>query len=304
MSGVNNYWLGDQITIYETFTVSGTETNPTGVVFTIVRPDGVTESFEWGVDPEVTNPSTGLFQLAYDAPSIGHYDYRVEASGAVVTAIEGEFNVFSFVPRVDPIYVTALELGAVLRITNPAGDVLDDLDRACNAASRAIDECCDTVFALRDASNDEVRYFTRLSDNLTLIDDAASITSVRVDTNQDGIYDQDWTEGTDYVLLRSSSSSVPPADRPFNRIKVRERSSRWFPRGDQTIEVSGRFGWATTPWQITEAAGLLAQQLFKRRLEAPFGVVSFGIDQPTAVRLIRNDPHMTELLSAFQRIEI
>lgn len=298
----NNYWLGDQITIFETFTVDGTPTDPSAVTITVIRPDGIEESFTTPSD--VVNPSTGYYELAYLPPAIGHYDYRVVGTGTVAAAIENEFHVYSRVPAVgDPLYVTPLELAAALRVA-AEGPLLDDLDRACNAASRAIDEECDTAFALRDASNDEIRYFTPLSTLLCQIDDAASVTSVRVDRNEDGVYEQDWTLDSDFVLVRSSVSSIAPAAKPFNRIKVRQRSGKYFPSGDQVVEVTGRFGWSSTPWQIVEASGLLAQQLFKRRQESPFGIVSFGIDQPTAVRLLRKDPHLCNLLEPFARTEI
>lgn len=300
----NNYWLGDQITIYETFTVNDVLTDPTTTTFIIVRPDGTEDTYVFGIDGEVTNPSVGYYECAYMPLTIGHYDYRVVAAGNVIAAIENEFHVYSRVPDVsDVVYVTPLELAAVLRIS-AEGPLLDDLDRACNSASRAVDEICDSCFALRDDSNDEVRYFTPLSSLLCQIDDAAIVTSVRLDMNEDGTYELDWTLDSDFVLERSSVASLPPAVKPFNRIKVRQRSGKFFPRGDQVVEVTGRFGWSSTPWQIVEATGLLAQQLFKRRQEAPFGIVSYGIDQPTAVKLARSDAHLCMLLDPFGRTEL
>lgn len=192
------------------------------------------------------------------------------------------------------------DLATTLSLPSPSSD--DDLERACFAASGAIDEHCDTVFALSDDSNDEIRSFTPLSSRLCQIDDAASITSVDVDTDEDGVANQTWTLGTDFVLERTSTPSVPLAQRPFNRLIA--RSTKSFPRAEQAVFVTGRFGWSEPPWQVVEAAGLLAQQLYKRRKEAPFGVLSFGIDQPTAMRVLRSDPHLCMLLDPFGPTEV
>lgn len=308
---MNNYWLGDLITIYETFTVydenadpPDVPTNPDAVTFTVVRPDGIEDVYV-DTDPEVANPSTGLFQLEYDPPAVGHYDYRVEGTGAAQAAIEGEFHVYSRVESSPamPQYVTPHELAGALRIA-AEGDAFDDLDRACNTASRAVDEVCDSVFGLSDDSNDEVRVFTALSPSLCQIDDAASVTLVEIDRLESNV----WTEldeGTDFVLERVPVASVRPAERPYNRVLVRQSSSKTFPRGAQTVRVTGRFGWSSTPWQIVEATGLLAQQLFKRRQESPFGVLSFqGGDQAAVVRILRKDPHICELLEPFMPSEL
>jgi hypothetical protein len=228
----------------------------------------------------------------------------VEGTGAATAAIEGEFEVFSKVEgnELYPIYVTAHQLAGALRI-EAEGDAFDDLNRAAHVASRAIDEICDQVFGLLDDSNDEVRLFTRTTSMTCYFDVASSVTEVEVDKFATGSWTV-LTEGTDYVLERVSVASVRQADRPYNRLKLRPRSVNWLPAANQCVRVTGRFGWAETPWQVIEAAGLLGQQLFKRRQEAPFGVISFGIDNATAIRLLKNDPHLCNLLEPFMPVEL
>lgn len=307
---MNNYWLGDQITIFETFTVFDEDadpqdvpTNPDTVTFTIIRPDGTEDTFT-DTDPQVANPDPGVFELAYDPPTIGHYDYRVVGTGAAQAAIENEFHVYSRFnsTSIYPIYVTPIELAGALRI-DPEGDVFDDLDRAVNAASRAIDDECDQVFGLLDDSNDEVRLFTAMSRATCYFDSAGVVTEVAIDR----FAADDWTvltEGTDYVLERVSVNSVRQGDRPYNRVKIRARSVRVLPPDNQCVRITGRFGWATTPPQIIEATGLLAQQFFKRRQEAPFGVVSYASDNSVATRLLQNDPQLCGMIEPFKPTEL
>lgn len=78
------YYLGNEVTVYYTFTVDGVPMSPTTVTFTVELPDETTETFVSGVDPEVTNPSVGVYELAYMPLTSGVYNYKVEGEGAVV----------------------------------------------------------------------------------------------------------------------------------------------------------------------------------------------------------------------------
>jgi hypothetical protein len=87
------YQLGTEVTIFETFTVDDVVTDPTTVTFTVEQPDDTLDVFVFGTDAEVTNPSTGYYELAYLPPSAGTYNYRVVGTGAVAAATEGSFEV-------------------------------------------------------------------------------------------------------------------------------------------------------------------------------------------------------------------
>ena len=90
------YYLGNEVTVFETFTVQGTPTDPTTVTFTVELPDQTTETFVFGVDPEVTNPSVGVYNLAYLPATAGVYQYKVVGEGAVVaTSPTANFTVLS-----------------------------------------------------------------------------------------------------------------------------------------------------------------------------------------------------------------
>lgn len=191
------------------------------------------------------------------------------------------------------LYVDPDDLKLTLAITSTTFD--NDLERACFAASGAIDECCDTVFQLSDDTNPETRLFSPTGPLVCVFDDCAVLDEIAVDRDGDGVFEEEWTTAH-YVLFPENASAK---SKPYQWAKVRASSSKTFPRGPQTVAVTGRFGWAETPWQIIEAAGLLATQLWKRRREAPYGIL--GLDQQTAARVLRYDPHLMALLEPFDR---
>lgn len=173
----------------------------------------------------------------------------------------------------------------------------DDLDAAAFAASDAIDEMCGSTFALSDGSNDEVRTFTPRGPGLVVFPDLASLTELAVDRGDNGAFAEVWTEGTDFVLVQRDS---PREGAPYQWARARQR--RWFPLYEQSVRITGRFGWETTPAAIVEAAGLLATQLFKRKREATFGIVQFNAE--VAARIARTDPHICMLLDPYMRSDL
>lgn len=97
---MSDYQQGVPILITDTFRVQGVETNPTAIVYSILGPDGLTTTYNWPGDPEVTNTGVGVFQLALSPPALpGPYTYDVDATGAVVASRVGSFYVL-------PNYVT------------------------------------------------------------------------------------------------------------------------------------------------------------------------------------------------------
>ena len=89
------YPLGTQVTIFYLFTDDGTPADPTTVTFTIELPDGSSETFVYGVDPEATHPTapdsnppdnTGYYELAYDPAAPGTYQYKIAGEGDLIAA--------------------------------------------------------------------------------------------------------------------------------------------------------------------------------------------------------------------------
>lgn len=91
---MSDYQQGQPITISDTFRLDGVATNPTQVVYTILGPDGTTDTYTWPGDPEITNSGAGVFELALSPPSLpGPYQYDVDATGTVVASRRGQFNI-------------------------------------------------------------------------------------------------------------------------------------------------------------------------------------------------------------------
>ena len=77
-------------------------------------------------------------------------------------------------------------------------------------------------------------------------DDVISITSVKWDSDEDGVYETTLVEGTDFV-------GWPYNGEHFRRLDVLTRSSQiaGWPSGQKALEIVGKFGWGET----TESTG-------------------------------------------------
>ena len=73
-----------------------------------------------------------------------------------------------------------------------------DIGAAITAASRMIDKTCGRRF-WKDSA-DTTRYFERIDKELVLIDDLATLTSLKTDPDGDGSFAQIWTIAIDFVL--------------------------------------------------------------------------------------------------------
>lgn len=193
-------------------------------------------------------------------------------------------------------YVTAAQLKATLNLTGTAYD--SDLTAAALAASRAVDSATGRRFYL-DVDVNQVRYYTPESLRLLLIDDVSTLTAVAVDRGGSGSFSETWTNGTDFVLEPLNA----PADFwPYETLRVRQLAGRWLPNWiEKSVRVTAQFGWPAVPDDIYTATEILAVKLFKRIREAPFGIVSVGIDQAAAMRIARTDPDVAPLISRFVR---
>lgn len=97
------YQLGTGVTITEFVTIDGTLIDPTVATFNVEAPDATVVSYTFGVDGEVTHPSTGIYVLDLAPAQVGqagqwHYDFV--GTGAVKVTSAGEF--FMLPSSVDP----------------------------------------------------------------------------------------------------------------------------------------------------------------------------------------------------------
>lgn len=174
-----------------------------------------------------------------------------------------------------------------------------DVTTACTAASRAIDNACNRRF-WKD-TNAQTRYYTAQSWRVARIDDLADFTSLDTDQDGDGTYEESWTENTDFYFepLNQEADGWPRT-----RVIVHPNQgigwSQW-PRG---LKLVGKFGWDAVPGPITNATTILASMLLKRSREAPFGIVTFGLESGVAERIARTDPQVSMLIGPYVRLTV
>lgn len=174
----------------------------------------------------------------------------------------------------------------------------NDIQTALVAASRGIDEAFGRRF-YPDVDANQIRYYTPKSPTWLSIDDLITFTSLATDLG-DGTFPNTWTQNTDFVLepLNAVADGTP-----FTSIRAQPRSSLYFPTTyPRTVKLTGKFGWAAAPAGIKTATTLVAARLVKRTREAPFGIVSFGLEGAAvrAASMLR-DPEFAFLAETYSR---
>lgn len=172
------------------------------------------------------------------------------------------------------------------------------LDRAVNAASRAIDKYCGRRFW--QDSEPATRVYRPDDPYVAWVDDISTTTGliVATDTAADGTYATAWT--TDDYQLEPLTAAGDSA--PWWRIVA--VGGYTFPQGTRraTLQVTAKFGWAAIPDEVNAACLIRASSLFKRK-EAPFGVAGFS--DLGVVRISRRgDPDVVDLLDPFVRHDV
>lgn len=188
------------------------------------------------------------------------------------------------------VYVDTDDLKATLGISNT--DFADaDLDRAAAAGSGIVDSICGRSFAAA-GEDDETRYYRAEDAGVLRIDDLVEVTSVAVDRDNDGTYEETLAVGTD---VRLGPPNAAADGQPYTFLEslngVRLDTSGGY------VRVVGRFGWPSPPQEVVQAAGILAARLLRRSREAPFAVVFDAAGGSS--RIGRNDPEVRALLSRY-----
>lgn len=186
-------------------------------------------------------------------------------------------------------YVDSEDFKATLGISN-TDFADDDIDRAIDAAGGIVDDICGRSFTV--PSEDETRYFAPESATLLRIDDLVSATSVSVDRDNDGTYEETWTQGTEYRLGHPNAAV---RGEPFTYLETMPGYS--LPINGGYVKIAGMFGWATVPAGVVQATGLMANRLLKRSREAPFAILLAG--EMGAARIGRVDPEVRALLTRY-----
>jgi hypothetical protein len=295
--------VNELATIVATFTVSGTPTDPTAVSCVITDPAATQtiHTFAGTAPADITKTSTGVYQLIVPcSPAVANIDglwsYAFIGTGTASDVQPGTWRVLALdQPRW---YVGPEELKDRLGQTDPATDSV--IASVCLATSRWIDTYCG-------------RHFFRFTDTRTYqpqdiwllpVDDLVSVTSLKIDSDGDGVYETTWTQNTNYMLrvgdgqFNQLASGEP---KPYTQVQVIGQSN-WFPfiwpfvHLDR-VQITGVFGWPQVPPVVTQAALLIASDWFKLK-DAPWGVM--GMADLGIVRLNPN-PWIAEQLRCYIR---
>jgi hypothetical protein len=168
-------------------------------------------------------------------------------------------------------YTTLAQLRA--KLTIPTADTADDtmLENIVEAVSRWIDAYTGRIFY---TTGSETRVYTPTTPLLTITDDIATITSVKIDTGSRAYGTT--LASTDYDTLPFNTAATVM---PIMGLQITPNGTqRFYPTISKSVQVAGTFG---TPsgctWLeiVREACEIQASRIYKRK-DSPFGVAGTG----------------------------
>lgn len=172
-------------------------------------------------------------------------------------------------------------LKSVLGITYTDSEDDARLIMACDAATSMIQAHCDRQFIADTTAT--ARVFVASTPWVTMIDDISTTTDlvVKTDEDDDGVFETTWST-SDYQL-EPLNGKLGGQDWPYTKIRAVESREFPFDYGRALVEVTARWGWATTdatnvnylPSAVVQAAQIQATSLYKSA-EAPLGIAGFG----------------------------
>ena len=178
-------------------------------------------------------------------------------------------------------YCTAAEAATALGINDAADNVR--LQICVTAASRQIEGFVGRRF-WQDSTVQTREFYADDSRNVDLLDQPGSEPKVeistttglivKVDSGCDGTFATTLTIDTHFALLPRNAADD---SRPYSALYV-VGGSNYFPvisNGRPGVQITARFGWATTPTEVKQATILQAELLFKSQ-DAPLGAAELG----------------------------
>lgn len=280
------------------FTSAGALADPTTVTVVVTDPSGTATTYVV-TSGQITRASTGNYTIAIPcSPAVtgvdGLWSYVWIGSGAVSDVQPGTWRVLP--ASIGTWYIGLDEFKDRLGIDDPADD---------SQAQIAIQSVCQWI-------NDYTgRHFNRITETRTFqpgniwlqeIDDVVSVTAVRLDMDGDGVYELPLTQNVDYQLrLGDGQYNVNDTGiaRPYKQLQIIQ-TGNWLPftwpyTTLNRVQITGTWGWPAVPPPVTQAAFILAADIFKMK-DAPFGVS--GVSDFGAVKISAN-PWLVEMLRKY-----
>lgn len=264
-------------TLTNTFTVDGTETDPTTITLLVTDPDGASTTYTYAL-AQITKTATGVYTRDVSCPAAGTWTYEWTGTGTASDVNAGTWEVLE--TQLGHLYCTVEALKSRFKDARDTDD--SEYHAACFAASRALENYCQRTFY----RSTEIR--TLNPTDLYCLDlpafyDLVSVTTLKTDTSGDQSFGTTWS-ATDYQLLCSDGTSninAGPEPKPYTRIKA--VGAQTFPvvvvdlraRCDR-IRIEGVWGWPSVPWAVKKAAELIAAETFKLK-DSP-GMVAAGYE--------------------------
>lgn len=252
----------------------------------------------------VTNKATGRYKAAVTIPStyaagdevqlFAAYTIDAVARGAVIwtATLNASTDYVAGTPTSGNLYATVAALKERMDITDTDDDTM--LTAILTGVCRAIDTHCGQSFYQDNAAS--VRYYTAIDRETVFVDPLVSVTTLATDDDADRTYGTTW-QTTDYDLQPANAAS---RERPYTWIEVAPDGDYCFPTRSRAVKLTAIWGWPAVPAQVSEAALLWGERLYKRK-DAPFGVASFI--EAGEMRLIKEiDPDVQTLLAPFRRM--
>jgi hypothetical protein len=198
-------------------------------------------------------------------------------------------------------YTTLSALKAALDITDNVDN--EPLEAAIEAASRQIDAHCGRGRKFWQDSTVVARKYTPILATRVVTADISTLTSVKVDTTDDGTFDTTLTISTDFQVEPVNAAAEYPVQ-PWTSIRLLDGTLSSFTRlasGRPVVEVTAKFGWSAVPDAVERACVIQARSVFKSQ-DTTFGSFALSLDgQPLRVPAL--DPMARAQLEPFVRYD-